>query len=554
MAKLNKRFDAPWTGSTLFSFWRNADTSISEDVHVSSIADGADANAGTTTDAAITSDADGTLSGKLRGLVKWAYERMPASLGQKAMTASLPVAIASDQDAIAVDATGQGDVPVTLDGEAVVLGAGAASIGTLGTNTGVDIGDVDVTSVVPGVSATSLGKAIDSVVGATDTGVASLNRYDAEPLPHSHTDGDYCVPSVTALGEQRTRDQRVLDIQNCNDYTEWSVLGNDTDNLADSIKHTFGVGAITFDKVDGLAGTVYAGVESTIPTIDISHLFEAGGFIGMTLYLSSITEVIAAYVRLGTDSSNYQEWTWPADALLGGEWNDLRMDAGIPNYVGCLGSGWDQTAITYVSVVVEFSAEDKELTGIVLDHVHVVGGRVTSTQLLATVKVTKVNLNKVAGSKLGLTGNGSVAAGTQRVTLADDSTGVVGLSAGVALVGKVSAGQDTTSLYSGATALTPKFAVISGTASGDNTLVAAVVGKKIRVLAYHLVCAAEVAIRFESGASGTALTGVETYTAKEGVSNDYCPLGLFETAAGALLNLELGGAVQVSGSLTYVEV
>lgn len=34
------------------------------------------------------------------------------------------------------------DLIVTLDGEAVVLGAGAASIGTLGANSGVDIGDV----------------------------------------------------------------------------------------------------------------------------------------------------------------------------------------------------------------------------------------------------------------------------------------------------------------------------------------------------------------------------------------------------------------------------
>jgi hypothetical protein len=36
-----------------------------------------------------------------------------------------------------------------------------------------------------------------------------------------------------------------------------------------------------------------------------------------------------------------------------------------------------------------------------------------------------------------------------------------------------------------------------------------------------------------------------------------CPLnelGYFETAAGVLLNLELGGVVQVSGHLTYIEV
>lgn len=66
------------------------------------IADGADVAEGATSDAAVVTDASGTVSGKLRGLVKWAYERMPASLGQKAKAASFPVVIASDQDALAV--------------------------------------------------------------------------------------------------------------------------------------------------------------------------------------------------------------------------------------------------------------------------------------------------------------------------------------------------------------------------------------------------------------------------------------------------------------------
>lgn len=66
------------------------------------VADGADVAQGTTTDAAVITDATGTLSGKIRGLVKWAFERMPASLGQKTMSLALPVSIASDQSAISV--------------------------------------------------------------------------------------------------------------------------------------------------------------------------------------------------------------------------------------------------------------------------------------------------------------------------------------------------------------------------------------------------------------------------------------------------------------------
>lgn len=51
---------------------------------------------------------------------------------------------------VAVDATGQGDVPITLGGEAVVLGAGTAAFGKLAANSGVDIGDVDITSIAAG--------------------------------------------------------------------------------------------------------------------------------------------------------------------------------------------------------------------------------------------------------------------------------------------------------------------------------------------------------------------------------------------------------------------
>lgn len=51
-----------------------------------------------------------------------------------------------------VDATGSGDVPITLAGEVVVLGAGTAGIGKLTANSGVDIGDVDVTSISAGAN------------------------------------------------------------------------------------------------------------------------------------------------------------------------------------------------------------------------------------------------------------------------------------------------------------------------------------------------------------------------------------------------------------------
>ena len=102
-----------------------------------------------------------------------------------------------------------------------------------------------------------------------------------------------------------------------------------------------------------------------------------------------------------------------------------------------------------------------------------------------------------------------------------------------------------------------KFAKIDLAASGD--VVSAVTGKKIRVLSYFLVSAGSVTAKFQSGAS-TDLTGAMSLIV--GVPNacDHAPpvhgmpTGYFETAPGEKLNLVLGGSVQVSGHLTYVEV
>ena len=100
-----------------------------------------------------------------------------------------------------------------------------------------------------------------------------------------------------------------------------------------------------------------------------------------------------------------------------------------------------------------------------------------------------------------------------------------------------------------------KFAIIDNATNGDNTLVSAVVGKKIRVLSVALIAANAVTVRFESGAGGTALTGQMVLTnPSDGFVLPFNPCGWFETAAATLLNLELSGAVSVDGCLTYVEV
>lgn len=72
----------------------------------------------------------------------------------------------------------------------------------LAANDGVDIGDVDVTSVIPGTGATNLGKAEDAIHASGDTGVMMLVvRQDAQV--DFGADGDYVPMSVDADGNLR---------------------------------------------------------------------------------------------------------------------------------------------------------------------------------------------------------------------------------------------------------------------------------------------------------------------------------------------------------------
>ena len=99
-----------------------------------------------------------------------------------------------------------------------------------------------------------------------------------------------------------------------------------------------------------------------------------------------------------------------------------------------------------------------------------------------------------------------------------------------------------------------KRAVIDAASSGNNTVVAAVTGKKIRVLALVMtMTGTAVTIRFEDGAAGTALTGQMQPTQGQTVTLPFNPVGWFETSAATLLNLELGGAQSVDGVLVYIE-
>lgn len=95
------------------------------------------------------------------------------------------------------------------------------------------------------------------------------------------------------------------------------------------------------------------------------------------------------------------------------------------------------------------------------------------------------------------------------------------------------------------------FAVISLTDTGD--VVAAVTGRKIRVLAGVVVINGAQTIKFQSG-TATDLTGALPPGANGGVQIPFCPVGNFETVSGEKLRIVASGAVGIAGWLVYQKV
>ena len=97
-----------------------------------------------------------------------------------------------------------------------------------------------------------------------------------------------------------------------------------------------------------------------------------------------------------------------------------------------------------------------------------------------------------------------------------------------------------------------KYAVITATTtSGDNTIVAAVSGKRIRVLSYTLASSGNSTVTWKSDNS-TALSGTMYTNEIDQLVCGYTPDGHFQTVAGEALTATLGN-VAYHGHLSYIE-
>jgi hypothetical protein len=95
------------------------------------------------------------------------------------------------------------------------------------------------------------------------------------------------------------------------------------------------------------------------------------------------------------------------------------------------------------------------------------------------------------------------------------------------------------------------YAPINASTSGDTTIVPAVSGKRILVVAYALVASSQVAVKFRS--NNTDITGLMKLVEGGGIAHAY-EWGLFRTGVGEALRINLSANVQVGGYVVYREV
>ena len=183
------------------------------------------------------------------------------------------------------------------------LPAGSAAIGKLAANSGVDIGDVDVTSVVPGVAATNLGKAIQSAQGSTDTGVAALAVRNDALADLSGADGDYAPLQVNAAG---------------------SLYTTDATGEAGSILVT-GTSAVT----TGISGTKFIAIQFIEDTVFAS----SGGLVAASEQLYPDDTGVGS--DISSNGAAIDSVTFPQGMTIFGRWDGFTLASG--KCIGYLG-------------------------------------------------------------------------------------------------------------------------------------------------------------------------------------------------------------------------
>lgn len=183
--------------------------------------------------------------------------------------------------------------------------------------------------------------------------------------------GEFYVPATALM-----QDREVL-----GDFTSatgWAALNTDTTGLTTDLAHVLGTASLEFDKVNGAANTIFSGAVKTLsPAVDCSR-FCANDKLYSALYVSAIANVAYAYIRLGTDASNYNEWRLDDTEITAAVWQVFTKKLSETELT-VVGNGWDPSAVAYVNVGTAHDLETDALADIRFDHLFIATAQLTST-------------------------------------------------------------------------------------------------------------------------------------------------------------------------------
>jgi len=160
----------------------------------------------------------------------------------------------------------------------------------------------------------------------------------------------------------------------CDATTGWAVKNDDTTTLAVSNNRVEGIKSLSFAKANGTANTVFGAIYRTV-ALDLSAC-KPWDCINWYTYASALTDVLTAYIRIGTDNANYVEYSVDVSLLTAAIFS--RCTVPLHKFTATAGTCINWSSVTYLEVGLTFSAQDKALAGILVDDIKVVPSLLTT--------------------------------------------------------------------------------------------------------------------------------------------------------------------------------
>ena len=159
----------------------------------------------------------------------------------------------------------------------------------------------------------------------------------------------------------------------------WTILNTNTTGLASTANHVLRTGSVGFEKANATTDQDQeAGIYSAVDLNLTRFTGAANVEVAFHTTAAATTEVSYAFVRLGTDASNYNEWQIPKASLTGVDAWTFHTVA-LYTSQNVTGNGWDPSQVSYLAVGYRFDTTARTLAKILCD-----GAAITNAQLTVT--------------------------------------------------------------------------------------------------------------------------------------------------------------------------